>query len=152
MGARLRIDCTVKPSARRPLGRAFAHDGEEGRTRHACPRHHEDNSEEDDRPRGCYSVEYIAHRGECDEDEERAPPSIAIAHPPTGVLIDAIEKVLACPKQADRSRRRAEHLEIFGQEALPEVFAQREQEHCERDGDDIALETERLGDSGAASH
>ena len=89
-------------------------------------------------------VEGVADRRQRDEQQERTPTSVVIADPPPGILIDAIEQVLAGTKEADGGDGRAERFQVFGQESLPEVLAEREQEHRKGDGDDVALETERL--------
>ncbi len=40
-----------------------------------------------------------------------------------------------------------EPLQVLRQEALPEVLAEREQEHCDGNGDDVALEPECVDDA-----
>ena len=75
------------------------------------------------------------------------PSTVSIADPPAGILVDAVEKVLARPEEPDRGDRRAQGLEVFGHEALPEIFPEREQEDRSGDRDDVALEAERLANA-----
>jgi hypothetical protein len=65
---------------------------------------------EDERPRRRQPVECIANHRERHEEEEGVPSTISIADPPAGILVDAVEKVLARPEEPepDRCDRRAE--------------------------------------------
>src|SRR5207249_10883471 len=86
----------------------------------------------------------IVDRCQHDEHQKRAATTVSIAYPSARVLVDAVEEVLARPEEPDGGDGCAEHLQVLRQEALPEVLAEREQEHRDGHGDDIALEAERL--------
>jgi hypothetical protein len=107
-------------------GERIADHGEQRGARHAGPRHDEGEPGEHERPSGRPPVEAVADRGQHDEEHERAATPVAIADPSAGVLIDAVEKVLARAEEANGRDRRAERLEILRDEPLPQIFAQRE--------------------------
>src|SRR3989442_10617958 len=129
------------------LRECVADDGEQRRAGHARPRHDEEEPREDERPRWRQPVESIADHRERHEEEEGVTSTVSIADPSAGILVDAIEEVLARPEEADGGDRCAENLEVFWHEALPEVLAEREEEHRRGHGNDVALEAERIADA-----
>src|SRR6266571_5286320 len=80
-----------------------------------------------------------------------ASPTVSVRDPPSRILIRAIQEVLQGPVEPDREHRRAQRLEIFREETLPEVFPQAEQEHRGADRDDVALEPEVVRETGGAA-
>ena len=99
---------------------------------------------EDHRPGWRPPVQGISDESQGNEQDERTTPAVAVTDPAPRVLVDTVQEILAGSEQADRRDRRAQRLEILRDEALPEVFPQREQERGSGDRDDIALEAERL--------
>src|SRR5262249_31542248 len=65
-----------------------------------------------------------------------------ITDPAARVLVDAVQEVLARPEEPDGRDRGPQNLEVFRQEALPKVLAEREQEDRYGDRDDVGLEPE----------
>ncbi len=49
--------------------------------------------------------------------------------------------------EPDGGDGRAEYLQVLRQEAPPEILAEREQKHCDGDGNNVALESEGLDDA-----
>lgn len=74
------------------------------------------------------------------EQQESSPSTVEVGDPPAGVLIKSIQQVARSAVQPDRKHGCAECLEVLRHEALPELFAGAEEEHCTAHGDDVSFE------------
>jgi hypothetical protein len=73
---------------------------------------------------------------------------VAIADPPAGVLVEAVEEILRGAEEPDRGGRGAQRLQVLREEPLPEVLAEREEARRGRDGQDVAVEAEPAARAG----
>src|SRR6266545_478108 len=132
-------------------GKRVPDDREERRARHARPRHDEDETRENEQPGGSERVDAVPDKRETDEEEQRASPAVAVGDPASRILVSAVQEIPDRPEEADREHRRAQGLEIFRDEALPQVLPQPEQKHGGADRADVALETEVIGKTSEAT-
>jgi hypothetical protein len=110
----------------------------------------EEDPDEDEVPGRRNQVDRVPCGGERDEQRQRPSRAEPVSNPPAGILIETVQQVADGAVEADREHRRAQHVEIFREKALPELFAEPHQEHRAGDGDNVAPEPQELGDAEAA--
>ena len=75
--------------------------------------------------------------------------SPAIDEDAAGIGVDRAEQRPQRIEKADDENGRAECLQIFRDEAHPEFFAGADDEHGDEQDDEVALETEEIGDASS---
>ena len=85
-------------------------------------------------------------------ESNEAPPPQPVGKPAAGILVQRIEEIPCRAEETDGRDGRAERLQVFRQESLPQILAEREQEHRDGDRDNVPLEAERLCHRRSAGH
>jgi hypothetical protein len=123
---------------------SIADDREDCRRRHALPGHRKGQPDKDKWPGRSKEVDQITDAGQAQKQKEGVASAKSIRNPASGILIDSIEEIFGGPEQADQRNARTQSFQILGQEFLPKLLTEAQQENSARRCCDIALKAEKV--------